>query len=356
MKKQESSKKSNIRTEQELIYYFRELLKEDPDLQWKNFHEYSDHDYGDGQVCLELDGRGLKYEVEFKLKPSIPNLDELCTQNEHAQTLLVAPSLTNRVLQFCKERKLSCIDLNGRAWLRADGLLVDRQASSGRSFNYQLEPRNVFEGKSGRVVRSLLSEKDRVWTQAELVKRSRASSGMVSRLVQHFVSQSYLEKLSAREYLLNDFDGLLEEWHASDDFQKRCTTSYYAGPISGIEQIAHDLHHWAQNESVEIAFTQWFAAYQRHPYTDPGICSAYLDRLPDAATLESFGLRSVAEGGKVWLHVPEDEGVFLETQSSNKHPLKLVSDAQIYVDLKHAGLRGPDAARALREWEGFCRK
>jgi hypothetical protein len=33
----------------------------------------------------------------------------------------------------------------------------------------------------------------------------------------------------------------------------------------------------------------------------------------------------------------------------------LVSDAQIYLDLIHAGLRGPDQAKALREWKGFCR-
>jgi hypothetical protein len=30
-----------------------------------------------------------------------------------------------------------------------------------------------------------------------------------------------------------------------------------------------------------------------------------------------------------------------------------VCDAQIYIDLLQVGLRGPDAARALREWEGF---
>ena len=34
--------------------------------------------------------------------------------------------------------------------------------------------------------------------------------------------------------------------------------------------------------------------------------------------------------------------------------LTLVTDAQIYLDLKRTGLRGPEAAAALREWEGFC--
>jgi hypothetical protein len=69
--------------------------------------------------------------------------------------------------------------------------------------------------------------------------------------------------------------------------------------------------------------------------------------------LEQLGLRRVNEAGKVWLFVPTDEGVFLETQTVRDLPL--VTDAQIYLDLLGTGLRGPDAADALRHWEGFCR-
>ena len=36
--------------------------------------------------------------------------------------------------------------------------------------------------------------------------------------------------------------------------------------------------------------------------------------------------------------------------------IPLATDAQIYLDLQKTGLRGPDQAAALRNWEGFCRK
>ena len=342
----------NIRSEQELIYHFRELLRDDPDLEWADFQEAGHDDHGGGNVYLHLDGRTLEYQVEFKLKPSIPDLEHIPVRKDHFDILLVAPHLTNRVLQFCKEKQLCCIDLNGRALLRAEGLLVDRRALPGRSFSYQLEPRNVFAGKSGRIVRSLLTGRDQIWTQAELVKRTHASSGMVSRLVQYFVSQSYLEKLSAREYRISDFNGLLDEWSAADKFQERCSTNCYAGPIDNLSKVAHALQEWSENKAVKIAFTQWIAAFERHPYTEPAICSAYVQRLPNSATLESLRLRPVHEGGKVWLHVPKDEGVFLETRSIAD--LDLATDAQIYIDLKNTGLRGPEAAQALREWKGFC--
>jgi hypothetical protein len=91
----------------------------------------------------------------------------------------------------------------------------------------------------------------------------------------------------------------------------------------------------------------------RHPFTEPVVTSAYVSRLPDSATLENLGLRLVGEGGKLWLHVPDDDGLLRETQIQDE--LTLVTDAQIYLDLQRTGLRGPDAATALREWKGFCR-
>ena len=91
----------------------------------------------------------------------------------------------------------------------------------------------------------------------------------------------------------------------------------------------------------------------RHPHTEPVVVSACIARLPDDSVLDAIGLRPVSDAGKVWLHVPDDEGVFLETQTLNELPL--VSDAQIYLDLLKTGLRGPEQAAALRNWEGFCR-
>ncbi|MCO5052945.1 MAG: hypothetical protein M9920_11650 [Verrucomicrobiae bacterium] len=62
---------------------------------------------------------------------------------------------------------------------------------------------------------------------------------------------------------------------------------------------------------------------------------------------------SLEETGKVCLLIPDDEGVFFETQTIKDPPL--ASDAQIYLDLQNTGLRGPEQANALRHWEGFCR-
>jgi len=51
--------------------------------------------------------------------------------------------------------------------------------------------------------------------------------------------------------------------------------------------------------------------------------------------------------------VPEDRGVFQGNQLVDG--FQLVCDVQIYLDLVGSGLRGPEAADALRQWEGFAK-
>lgn len=354
MKTTDSSKQAaDIRHESELVRYFRELIDTDPDIQWQVPPQAS------GQerllwVDLRFDDRSERLKPLYLLKPSIPELESRITDWEApVPPLLVVPELSARLLDLCRKKRLAAIDLNGRAYIRLTGIFVDRRPLPGRDFRFLLEPRNVFDGISARIIRTLLTDRDRTWTQKELLARTHASSGFASRIVQHLVSQAFLEKTSPREFRLRDALALLDAWVKADDLPRRTATTRYTALGATPLDTARQLKEWANQQSVHIAFTQWVAAWLRHPYTEPVVATAYVARLPEAATLQHLGLRPVTEAGKVWLHVPDDEGVFLETQT--RQDLPLASDAQIYLDLQKTGLRGPEQAEALRNWAGFCR-
>jgi len=353
VKMHDSSKSAAIRYESELVHHFRQLIEGETELRWLIPPEQP-HQNQPSAVELNLDARTFRFQPVYRLKPSIPEL-ELILKNwtEASLPLLVVPELAERILEFCRQKRLAAIDLNGRVYLRAESLLVDRGVQHGRDFRFELEPRNVFVGKSASIIRSLLTDRDRVWVQSELVSRAKASSGLVSRIVQHLISQGFLEKQSPREFRLRDPLGLIDAWVKADDFNRRTTTTHYTAFGGSPLELACQLASWAKEQSVPIAFTQWIGGWLRHPYTEPVIISAYVARLPEAATLERLGWRPVNDAGKVWLHVPTEEGLFLETQTVQDLPL--VTDAQIYLDLQSTGLRGPDQAAALRQWEGFCR-
>lgn len=354
MKTTDSSKTAAIRYESELVHHFRQLIEDETELRWLIPPGQPNHDHIIA-VELNLDARTFQFKPVYLLKPSIPELESILKDwADSSQPLLVVPELTERILEFCRQKRLAAIDLNGRAYLRAEGLLVDRRALHGRNFRFELEPRNVFVGKSESIIRSLLTDRDRVWVQSELLSRTKASSGLVSRIVQHLISQGFLEKQSPREFCLHDPLGLIEAWVKADDFNRRATLTRYTAFGGSPLEVARQIATWAKEQSVPIAFTQWIGGWLRHPYTEPVVTSAYVARLPEAATLERLGLRPVNDAGKVWLYVPTDEGVFLETQTVQDLPL--ATDAQIYLDLQNIGLRGPDQAAALRNWEGFCRK
>lgn len=354
MNNRDLSKHGDIRHESELINHFRQLVDDDPDLRWQTPTDSPNH----GRLSwidLALDDRLQRFKIVYALKPSLPELESILADwKEPAPPLLVAPELSQRVLELCHSKRLAAIDLNGRAYIRAPGIFVDRRPLPGRDFRFQLEPRNVFVGKSARIIRTLLTDRDRPWSQNELVHRAKASSGLVSRIVQHLITQGFIEKQTAREFRLSHPLELIDAWAKADDLNQRAAVTRYTTFGGNPLETARHLQAWAHEQSVPIAFTQWLAASLRYPYTEPVLTSAYVSRLPEAATLERLDLRPVTDAGKVWLLVPDDEGVFLETRIIQD--LSLASDAQIYLDLQKTGLRGPDQAAALRNWDGFCRK
>jgi len=353
VKLSDSSKNALIRYEGELAHHFRQLLDEDPELGWLSPSGSSAQERLPW-VELKLDAQTRRFKPVYSLRPGIPELESiLTTWSDPLPPLLVAPELIPRILDFCRQKRLAAVDLNGRVYLRVEGLLVDRRSLPDRDFRFELEPRNVFVGKSARIIRSLLTDRNRAWSQRELVGRTKASSGLVSRIVQHLISQGFLEKHGAREFRVHDLPGLIDAWVKADDFNRRTTSVRYTALGGSPIEIAHQLSSWSKEQSVPLAFTQWIAGWLRHPYTEPAVTSAYVARLPEAPTLERLRLRQVNDAGKLCLLLPDDEGVFLETQTVKDLPL--ASDAQIYLDLQKTGLRGPDQASALRHWEGFCR-
>jgi hypothetical protein len=300
-------------------------------------------------VELRLDGRGLTLQMDFQLMPGARDVERLANQEASYPPLLVAPSLSETLVKRCQERGISCLDLNGRQWIRAKGILVDRHPSEGRRFRAVMPTPDVFQPKSSRLVRALLSQPIRVWSQTELGKRTGLSPGLISRLTRHLVNEGLLTELN-RTLRLAQPKGLLDAWAARDDWGRRTVIRQYSLLEVSPETVAQRLVEEFAGDGP-LVFTQWFAANLRHPYTVPPVVSAYVEAHPAEQVIKALRARPVSDGGTLWLIVPDDDGVFRETQRVGN--FTLACDAQIYLDLLRVGLRGPDQAKALREWQGF---
>jgi len=305
----------------------------------------------DFHVDVDLDGEAYRLAAECKLRPSVRDVERLALKGAEPAWLLVTVRLTPAILDHCRRLGVNCTDLNGRLWLRARGLLVDRQEPGVRE-RFRLAEREpgFFRLKSSRLPRVLLSHPGRKWRQSELADATGLSQGLVSRLLNHAANQGWVDGARG-DWQVIAADLLLDAWVAKDEWTKRVVLRQYSALERDFGKLARRLV--AVAAFGEVAFTQWFAANLRFPYADPPVVSAYRrDFLPEPE-VHSLGLREVADGGTVWVVVPRDAGVFRGARCVTGLPL--ACDVQIYLDLLQVGLRGPDQAEALRAWEGFCR-
>jgi hypothetical protein len=334
-----------IRSEPELREVAREMLAADTVLRW----DCKTLTGPKGVLKLKLDGHDLRFEAIFRLNPTARDVDRIADKSRSHPVLLIAPSLSDVLVGHCRVRGIQCADLNGRVWVQVGSVLIDRSPSGERRYRPLLTPPDPFQPKSSRLVRALLSHPDRGWTQRDLIARTGLSPGLVSRLTRHLIREGWVEEVD-RVLNLHRPGSLLDAWAAEDDWDKRTTLRQYSLLETDPERVARRLIQSFPSRQP-IVFTQWFAANLRHPYTPPPVVSAYVPTLPTVDVLKSLGARSVGDGGTLWLIVPNDDGVFRETQRVGE--FVLASDAQVYLDLLQVGLRGPDQAKALRDWVGF---
>lgn len=334
-----------IRSEPELREVARDVLTSDPVLRW----DCKGLTGSKGVLKLKLDGHELRFEAAFRLNPTARDVDRIAENARSNPAILIAPLLSDVLVGYCRDRGIQCADLNGRVWVRAGAVLIDRSPSGERRYRPLLTPPDPFQPKSSRLVRALLSHPDRGWTQRELIARTGLSPGLVSRLTRYLISEGWVEE-AVRVLNLQRPDSLLDAWAAEDDWAKRTTLREYSLMETDPERVARRLIRSFPSRQP-VVFTQWFAANLRHPYTPPPVISAYVPTLPTGDVLKSLGARSVGGGGTLWLIVPNDDGVFRETQQVGE--FNLACDAQVYLDLLQVGLRGPDQGKALRDWSGF---
>jgi len=306
----------------------------------------------DAVVELALKDRKVVFDVEFKLTPTARDTEALAKQSGSKPRLLVAPVLSEVLVGHCRERGINCADLNGRLWVNAAGVFIDRHPSEGQRYRSQLPAPDLFQPGSSRLARVLLAHPRRIWTAQELTERTGLSQALVYRLVSHLQREAVVVR-NGTQIRLNKFDALLDQWVKRDRWGERGAIREYSTLTGDLWELAGRVKEWFAGKQQPV-FTQWFAANLRHAYTTPPLVSVYLTTFPKPEFERVLSARQVTGGGRLWLVIPKDDGVFRETQVVQG--FTLACDVQIYLDLLQVGLRGPDQAKALREWSGFSRE
>lgn len=306
--------------------------------------------FGHTELQFESGNRKATFVIRPILHPSRKVL-----KDSRANELLLFAHLPEPLATDLRAAEICHADLNGRIFIKTPWFVLDRGPRGNRYQNPASESA-VFSPKTSRIVRALLARREQEWTQEQLTLRTGVSRGLVSRTMKTLVAEGQVELTAGASskgvptrYRVVEFDSLLDAWKSKDDWSARTHVKQYSLLTNDAWEIANTVRDALG--ATHAVFTQWFAAHLRYPYTTPPIISAYV---PEGCGLPELKLvRPVESGGNLWLISPQDEGVFIETQQCDG--FQLVSDVQIYLDLVQMGQRGPDAAEALRAWDGFAR-
>lgn len=270
-----------------------------------------------------------------------------------ANTLPVvfANYLSEAARSICKDNDVGFVDEYGNCRLPLSGnyleILIHERTDAVRGGG----AKSVFSPASTRALRTLLQGPTRHWKIKELSETCGLSLGATSKVRQHLVDQEWAE--ADKDGLkITRPDALLDAWANTDSFGKRTTVQEFSTLTVDPAELAEKIHRYFDLAETKHAFTQWFAASLRRPYTTVPLVSVYVQKTPDVEELcKTLLARPVDSGGRLRLIYPKDPGVFTPIQTV--HGLPLVADTQIYLDLLKAGLRGDDAAKELRAAPDF---
>ena len=272
----------------------------------------------------------------------IGQIQLLNADDKKVHPLFFSPYIGERTAQLCRQAGIGYFDETGNCWISYKTILIS-QYSNVKPPAPRRKSRQLFAPKSMRIIRALLSQPLKGWHQSELAKEVKISLGLVNRIIRRLLESAFLTLVNGRVYL-KDRKALLDEWVKAEDLQNNPAIEYYAAePLPQFEQRLDEL---SRKENFQYSLTMFAGARYRAPFVRINRLHAYVQG-DIAAVAHSLGLKAVSSGGNVLLIPAPDEGVFYG--NSRIHDRNIVSDVQLYVDLKNAHGRGEEQAEAVAE-------
>ena len=272
--------------------------------------------------------------------------------------VLAAPVIGPRMADVCWDHGWGWFDLAGNVRISVPGILyLERQGDESKEARPPVRA-NLSTHASARIIRILLDPENahREWSQLDLnlhvgdLKNPEGltppSLGLVNKVVRKLIDGAFLTE-TERGVKVADAASLLKAWTDVYRFDHQ-QFSYFTllkGPAlrSALAQLESVSGGHAAYASFSAA--ERLAPSVRQPKTWLYVADRHLNdfaRLAEAKVVDS--------GANLTVLLPRDDGVFYG-QRGGSGDLAWTGPVQTYVDLRHSGGRGEEAAEAILEMQ-----
>ncbi len=309
----------------------------------------------------------LLFELKTNAQPrfvrsAVLSMSNVCNTLRDSYCVLGAPYLSEATTKICSEYGIGYIDLAGNSLLNFESVFIKTEGKANPYVSTR-PLRNLFSPKSTRVLRVLLRNPNQEWYVKDMAEEAKVSLGKASNVKQRLLDYEYVEEVPGqrqKKIRLTDPERLLKDWAENYSYIDNKIFNYYS--LENPREIEERIMSFCANTGVRCALTLTSADDRLTHFLRGAVRSfIYIEKpLEPAASYlglneVDLGLKEVDSGENVTIMVPYDEGVFYGIQEVDN--LNLVSDIQLYLDLKGYKQRGKDAAQFLldrrikKEWQ-----
>ena len=303
----------------------------------------------------DIDGRQIELIIEVKERPHLVDLRLAADQMKQYSgpnriPMVAAHFMGPNRRALLKEMGIGYIDMAGNVYLRAPGVLIDREGK-GNAFGYRPQGLNPYSDKASIILRVLMNEPGRNWKIREMARAGGINPGWTSRVVDSLVERGLIEFNRQSGVALLRGEDMLKEWADIYDWRRNRFYYYYCHALDFrgvLERVARlDL-----DEEGKVALGFQAGAYLVSPYATFDQVHVLIDGIsfdsirPDIE--RQLGLESRREGANLILVRPYyKHSALFGVRKVEKW--WVVSDLQLYLDLNKYPLRGREQAEHLLE-------
>lgn len=264
--------------------------------------------------------------------------------------MVAAPYIPPSVQETCKELDLGYIDLNGNFHLTQDELYFDivRRPSKFRRVQ---GVRNIYLGKSRRILRVLLTQPHTPFRVKHLATEAETSVAQVSYVLRRLQEDRLVEKSSAGSALVRPgklLRVLVDE--LSPDYEKN-RRIYYGFAEEEPPAVMERLARHCQTRNIEHAFAL-FSGLEKHERNVIATLTALYVSVEPKLVAEALQIPFATMGSNIFIMRPPSSdntsrgGVFYRPRMLSSQ-IKAVNLVQAYIDFMLYSGRGKEQAQFI---------
>lgn len=310
----------------------------------------------DFEVDVRYGGKELRLLCEVKsdarsitVEKAISQLEEYAKQwgkQKNAKPCLVVPFLPEAMRRKLRSKDISFIDLSGNVYISDPGLLhIEREGKPNMFVDSQVSS-NIFADKRSLVLRYLFAHPNDFSGVREIADDCGANPGGVSIALRLLEEAGYVARNHQGRSKLVRWRELLEDWASYYKVKKQSESRFYWNAQS-LDQMIRSLTSLSTSPTHGFALTGHAGAHLVAPYVNYEGLHAYVKDQEVADELAAaFKLRPAEKGANVFLlHPYYKDSAFYGVREING--VDIVSDIQLYLDLKNFPVRGEEQAENL---------